>query len=94
MSVDAKIMTVISAIKQSLQTSAGPGSSVNTHPNPFFLNVSGEMNLKHAAELIIARLEEYEAALAIRVAKLAREIDAKAKEEAAKVVSELGDIVK
>ena len=87
MSVDAKIMTVISAIKQSLQTSAGPGSSVNTHPNPFFLNVSGEMNLKHAAELIIARLEEYEAALAIRVAKLAREVDAKAKEEAAKAVS-------
>ena len=50
MSVDAKIMTVVSAIKQSLQTSASPGSSINTHPNPFFLNVSGEMNLKHAAE--------------------------------------------
>jgi hypothetical protein len=85
MSVDAKIMTVVSAIKQSLQTSAGPGSSVNTHPNPFFLNVTGEMNLKHAAELIIARLEEYEAALAIKIAKLAREVDAKAKEEAAKL---------
>ena len=59
-----------------LQQSAGTGSAVNSHPNPFFLNVSGEMNLKHAAELIIQRLEEYEAALAIRVAKLAREIDA------------------
>jgi len=94
MSVDAKMMTVVSAIKQSLQSSGGPGSSVNSHPNPFFLNVSGEMNLKHAAELIIQRLEEYEAALAIKVAKLAREVDAKAKEEAAKVVSELGDIVK
>ena len=60
MSVDAKIMTVVSAIKQSLQTSASPGSSINTHPNPFFLNVTGEMNLKHAAELSIQRLEEYE----------------------------------
>jgi hypothetical protein len=85
MSVDAKIMTVVSAIKQSLQTSAGPGSSVNTHPNPFYINVTGEMNLKHAAELIITRLEEYEAALAIKIAKLAREVDAKAKEEAAKL---------
>jgi hypothetical protein len=94
MSVDAKIMTVVSAIKQSLQSSGGPGSSVNSHPNPFFLNVTGEINLKHAAELIIQRLEEYEAALAIKIAKLAREVDAKAKEEAAKVVSELGDIVK
>jgi len=63
MSVDAKIMTVVSALKQSLQMSAGPGSSINSHPNPFFLNVTGEMNLKHAAELIIARLEEYEAAI-------------------------------
>jgi hypothetical protein len=70
MSVDAKIMTVVGAIKQSLQTASGPGSSVNTHPNPFFLNVTGEINLKHAAELIIARLEEYETALKARVEKL------------------------
>ncbi len=85
MSVDAKIMTVVSAIRQSLQQSAGPGSAVNSHPNPFFLNVAGEMNLKHAAELIIVRLEEYEAAMAIKIAKLAREVDAKAKEEEAKL---------
>jgi hypothetical protein len=62
-SVDAKVMTVVSAIKQSLQTSASPGSSVNTHPNPFFINVQGEVNLKHAAELIIQRLQEYDEAL-------------------------------
>ncbi len=85
MSVDAKIMTVVSAIKQSLQTSAGPGSSINSHPNPFYINVTGEVNLKHAAELIITRLEEYEAAMAVKIAKLAREVDAKAKEEAAKL---------
>jgi hypothetical protein len=62
-------MTVISAIKQSLQTSAGPGSSINSHPNPFFINVTGEVNLKHAAELIITRLEEYEAALKAKIEK-------------------------
>jgi hypothetical protein len=86
MSVDAKIMTVVSAIKQSLQSSGGPGSSVNSHPNPFFLNVTGEINLKHAAELIIQRLEEYETAVALKVAKMAREV---AKEEAAKLVDEI-----
>ena len=68
-SVDAKIMTVVSAIKQSLQTSCGPGSSVNNHPNPFFLNVAGELNLKHMAELVITRIEEFEAALKARAEK-------------------------
>ena len=82
MSVDAKIMTVVSALKQSLQTSAGPGSSINSHPNPFFLNVTGEMNLKHAAELVIARLEEYEAMIK---AKIEKEVKA-AHEAAAKAV--------
>jgi hypothetical protein len=86
MSVDAKVMTVVSAIKQSLQTSGGPGSSVNSHPNPFFLNVTGEMNLKHMAELIIERLEAYEAALAAQIAKAIRAAEAKAAEEAAVIV--------
>jgi cell shape-determining protein MreC len=78
MSVDAKIMTVISAIKQSLQTAGGPGSSVNSHPNPFFINVTGEVNLKHAAELIIQRVEEYEAALKAKIEKSIKEAEAKA----------------
>jgi hypothetical protein len=77
MSVDAKIMTVVSAIKQSLQTSGGPGSSVNSHPNPFFINVTGEVNLKHAAELVITRIEEYEAALSLKIAKSIREAEAR-----------------
>ena len=67
MSIDAKIMTVVGAIKQSLQTSGGPGSSVNSHPNPFYMNVAGEINLKHMAELVIQRVEEYEAAIKARV---------------------------
>jgi len=76
MSVDAKIMTVVGAIKQSLQQAGGPGSSVNSHPNPFFLNVTGEMNLKHMAELVIARLEEYEAALAQKIAASIKKAEA------------------
>lgn len=78
MSVDAKIMTVVSAIKQSLQMSGSPGSSVNSHPNPFFLNVNGEIDLKHAATLILQRLEEYEAALKARIEKSIKEAEAKA----------------
>src|ERR1700677_3177895 len=76
MAVDAKIMTVVSAIKQSLQTSAGPGSSINSHPNPFFINVTGEVKLKHAAELVIQRVEEFEAALKDKAAKLLKAAEA------------------
>lgn len=77
MSVDAKLMTVVGAIKQSLQSSCGPGSSVNNHPNPFFLNVAGELNLKHVAELVITRLEEYDAALKARIEKSIKEAEAR-----------------
>ena len=72
--VDAKVITVVSAIKQSLQTASGPGSSVNTHPNPFFLNVTGEINLKHMAELVIANLESYEAAIKAKALKTVDEV--------------------
>ena len=85
MSVDAQIMVVVSAIKQSLQMSGSPGSSVNTHPNPFFINVQGEVNLKHAAELIIQRLGEYDVHRALQIAREARALDAKEAEERAKV---------
>jgi hypothetical protein len=77
MSVDAKIMTVVGAIKQSLQMACGPGSSVNNHPNPFFVNVTGEVNLKHMAELVIARVEEYEALIKAKIEKSIKDAEAK-----------------
>ena len=58
--VNAKLMTVIGAIKQSIETSGSPGLSVNNHPNAFFLNVIGAIDLAKAAELVLARLEAYE----------------------------------
>jgi predicted GTPase len=64
--IDAKLITVVGALKQSIQQSTGPGSSVNS-------------NLKHAAELIIQRVEEYEANLKIKVEASIK----KAEEEAA-----------
>lgn len=58
--VDPKLMTVVAAIKQSIETSASPGLSVNAHPNAFFLNVTGAIDLLNAAKLVVARLESYE----------------------------------
>jgi hypothetical protein len=66
MSIDAKLVTVVQAIKQSIEQSAGPGVSVNSHPNPFFLSVNGALDLKHAAELILTRLEAFEVAAKAR----------------------------
>lgn len=85
MAVDAKLITVVQAIKQSIETAAGPGVSVNSHPNPFFLNVNGALDLKHAATLILQRLEEYEAAFKARIEKSIKA----AETEATKVIDEV-----
>jgi hypothetical protein len=71
-------MTVVAAIKQSIETSAGPGVSVNTHPNPFFINVNGAIDLKNAATLIIERLDAYDAALKAKIEKSIKEATARA----------------
>jgi hypothetical protein len=60
MTVDAKLMAVVAAIKQSIETSGTPGLSVNNHPNPFLLNVIGSIDLQRAAEHVLARLEAYD----------------------------------
>jgi hypothetical protein len=57
--IDAKLMTIVRAIKQSIETSGTPGLSVNAHPNTFFLNVNGAVDLKRAAEHVLANLESY-----------------------------------
>lgn len=58
--VDAKLMTIVRAIKQSIETSNTPGLSVNAHPNAFFLNVNGAVDLKRAAEQVLQSLGEYD----------------------------------
>jgi len=85
MSVDAKVMTVVGAMRQSIEQSSGPGVSVNSHPNPLFLNVNGALDMKHAAVLIIQRLEEYEAAVKAKIEKSIKAAEA----EATKVVDEV-----
>ncbi len=93
--IDAKVMTVVSAMRQSLQTAGGPGSSVNSHPNPFFLNVTGEINLMHMAELVIERLEAYEADIKAKIAaaiKRAEEVDKRAFDQVVAKVAENIDL--
>jgi hypothetical protein len=69
--VDARIMLVVNAFKQSIQTSATPGLSVNSHPNPFFLNVLGSIDLRAAAEAALKRIDQFVADEKERAAKAA-----------------------
>jgi hypothetical protein len=94
MSVDAKMLTVVNAIKQSLQMSGGPGSSVNTHPNPFFMNVTGEINLKHMAELVVTRIEEHEALIKAKIEAEIKKVEAaKTEAGAAKFEASMAKVV-
>jgi hypothetical protein len=62
--VNARMMIVVEAIRHSILTSNSPGLSVNTHPNPFMLNVIGTVDMQTAAEEAIKRLDIYDAAQA------------------------------
>lgn len=74
--MSGRTITVVNAIRQSLQVNAGPGSSINAHPNPFFLQVLGEVDLLKAAETVIKQLDQYDQAQA-EAAKAAPEAGAK-----------------
>ncbi|HKD76182.1 MAG TPA: hypothetical protein VKB76_11840 [Ktedonobacterales bacterium] len=60
--LDTRVLLVVGAIRQALTNFAGPGTSVNAHPNPFFLNVIGEVNMRQMAELILERIDKEAAA--------------------------------
>lgn len=60
MSIDGRLMAAVGALRQSIEMNGGPASSVNRHPNAFFLNVIGEVDLLKAAELILRRVGEYD----------------------------------
>jgi hypothetical protein len=66
---DARLIVVISALKQSIELGAGPGLSVNQHPNRFFVNVIGEIDMLRAAERILERLDGHDAAVKAEEAK-------------------------
>jgi hypothetical protein len=80
MSVDAKLMCIVAALRHGIQTLNSPGLSINTHPNPFFLHVIGELDLKHIAERVLLQLGQFEQAELARqdlvAAKLKQESDA------------------
>jgi hypothetical protein len=58
---DAKLMCLIAALRHGITTLYTPGLSVNTHPNPFFLMVNGEVDLKHIAERVLINLSLFDA---------------------------------
>ena len=73
-------MTVLSAIRQSFEANAGPGSAVNANPNPFYIGLNGQFDLLRAAKAVVERM----AALH----------ETKAKAFAAQVAKEAADLVK
>jgi hypothetical protein len=66
MATDPKVIAIAMAIKQSLELNAGPGSSINAHPNAFFLNVNGAVDLYRAAERALAAADRYVESVKIR----------------------------
>jgi hypothetical protein len=62
--IDPKVIAVAAGIRQSIEQNAGPGSSVNSHPNPFFVNVTGSVDLYKAAEAALSRAAQFEASVA------------------------------
>lgn len=62
--ITQRTLVAVSALRQSIETNSGPASSVNRHPNQFFLNLIGEMDLLKAAELMLRRVDDYDAQLA------------------------------
>lgn len=59
--INQRLITVVNAIKQAIETSVSPGLSVNRLPNAFFIHVIGEIDLKRAAERVLERLDAYDA---------------------------------
>jgi hypothetical protein len=66
MATDPKVIAIAMAIKQSLELNAGPGSSINAHPNAFFLNVNGAVDLYRAAERALAAADRYVEGVKVR----------------------------
>lgn len=62
--ITQRTVVVINAIRHSMQVNAGPGSSINQHPNPYMLQVLGEVDLLKAAEQVLKQLGEYDQAQA------------------------------
>lgn len=67
--IDQRLMTVVNAIRQAIETGVSPGLSVNRHPNAFFLHVNGEIDLKRMAETALQRLDQYQEAVDLHRAK-------------------------
>jgi hypothetical protein len=75
-------MCIVAALRHGIQTLNSPGLSINTHPNPFFLHVIGELDLKHIAERVLKNVEEFAKTEAARQLKEAGDKAVQAKQEA------------
>jgi hypothetical protein len=96
MATDPKVIAVAMAIKQSLEMNTGSGGTVQAHPNAFFLNVTGSIDLYKAAEAALRRVDSYAVAQAeafeYNVAQLANKIGAEIRQGAVSVEDALARV--
>lgn len=59
--ITQRTLVAVSALRQSIEMNGGPGTSVNRHPNPFMLNIIGELDLLKAVELVLKRVAQFDA---------------------------------
>jgi hypothetical protein len=83
--IDQRLMIVVNAFKQAIESGVSPGLSVNRHPNAFFLFVNGEIDLKRAAETALQRVDAYDESV-----RLAQEVADAAARKAASVANDPG----
>ena len=73
--VNDEEMAVVRALRQSFESDAGTsGAAVNSHPNPFFLTLSGSFDMLKVATRVIAQFDAYRTAVAARQKKEAEEL--------------------
>lgn len=57
---DPKVVRVAQALRQSLEQNAGVGVAINSHPNPFFVHVTGPIDLYKMAEQAVKGIAQFE----------------------------------
>jgi hypothetical protein len=68
--INPTVVRVAAAIRRSFEMNAGPGTSVQAHPNQFFVNLNGAVDLYKAAEMVQAIYDQEIDALRSELAKL------------------------
>ena len=62
--VTAEELMVVGALRAAFEQGGGPGSAVNSHPNPFFISLGGSFDLLAAGKRAIVSVDQHRASVA------------------------------